>query len=424
MTRRWTPSLLVATLFATLFAALPASAQTTAPPLRIGTWNLEFLGDPANHRDKVPPRDDADLAAIGAYVRGLGVAVLAVQEVCSEVPLGKVAAAAGPSWNLVLGTTGGWDDGITAQRIGFLFDTARVELLSAEELRDFPQRLEDVPIFHRIPVTACFRDKRSGCDFRAVTVHLKASMKPDDLKKRKLEATVLRDWLLLLENGKREDQDIVVLGDFNSTYDADPETVLEGAGAVRYLRPATPTPTIMHFPEPIDQIAPSSRFQEIAAKTFAVHGPAAGVDRDAWRKTYSDHFPVTVDLECNGDDDPTAEFSLANAKYKLPVVGGAGAVAAAPQAPAREPGSAPAAGAGRDAADAAAPGAGRAPRRANAPARDPIDVGDHIEVVLDGGTSVRGTLLAPLGDWVFVREVNLPVRAIPVQRVREVRMVP
>jgi len=33
-------------------------------------------------------------------------------------------------------------------------------------------------------------------------------------------------------------------------------------------------------------------------------------------------------------------------------------------------------------------------------------------------------LLAPLGDWVFVREVNLPVRAIPVQRVREVRMVP
>ena len=49
--------------------------------------------------------------------------------------------------------------------------------------------------------------------------------------------------------------------------------------------------------QPIDQIAPSPRFAEIDAASFAVHGPKEGQDRDAWRKTYSDHFPVVTWLK-------------------------------------------------------------------------------------------------------------------------------
>lgn len=389
-----------------LLLLLPAAvAQAPSPTIGIGTWNLEFLGATGNYRQDLPLRDGDDFAKIGAYVRELGVAVLAVQEICGEPPLRKVATGAGPTWDLVLGTTGGWDDGITAQNIGFLFDTARVELLWSEELLDFPRTLDGVPIFHRVPVTACFRDKATGTDFRAVTVHLKAGQKPDDLKKRKLEATVLRDWLVLLQNGTSEDQDIVVLGDFNSTYGTDPQQVLEGAGAVRYLRTAEPTPTILHFPEPIDQIAPSPRFGEVDAASFRVHGPLPTDDRAAWRKTYSDHFPVTVALRATGDDDPKAAFSRANAGNVLPVSQRAGASAAATPAP------------------AAAGRGGRAARTpANADTAAPIRVGDLVEIVLEaGGPPVRGTLLRELGDWVYLRDTNGVVRAYPATRVLAVR---
>ncbi len=384
-------------------------ARTQQPiTLRVGTWNLEFLGDPANHRDKLPPRDDTDFVKIGQYLRALGPSVLAVQEICGAAPLRKVAAAAGPTWDLVLGTTGGWDDGKTAQNIGFLYDTARVELLSAEELLDFPRTLDNLPIFHRVPVTACFRDRQSGCDFRAVTVHLKASQKPDDLKKRKLEATVLRDWLLLLEADAHEDQDIVLLGDFNSTYGADPETVLETAGVVRYLRPAEPTPTILHFPEPIDQIAPSPRFEEVDRTSYSVHGPLPDADRVAWRKTYSDHFPVTFDLRASGDDDPQATFSTSGPRNVLPVD-------RRPQL--AEPANA-------TAGDDARTGAATAPSGSPARGRNdhaPLQAGDRVEVLVDAAPLLVGTLLWPLGEWVYLRDGDGRVRAIPAARVQQVR---
>ena len=88
------------TLLALACCALPAQEATT---LKIGTWNLEFLGADPKYRRDTPPRDDADYQKIGAYVRQLGVAALGVQEICGSAALEKVAAAAGPTWRAVLG---------------------------------------------------------------------------------------------------------------------------------------------------------------------------------------------------------------------------------------------------------------------------------------------------------------------------------
>ncbi|MFN6195393.1 MAG: hypothetical protein ACK5BN_16410, partial [Planctomycetota bacterium] len=120
--------------------ALAAAQQSAQPPaqqpvvFKVGTWNLEFLGADGNFRTTLPNRDDADLAAIGAKVRELGVCALAVQEVNDEATLRKVAAGAGSTWQSLLGTTGDWDDKKTAQRIGFVWNQAEVELLHCEEL--------------------------------------------------------------------------------------------------------------------------------------------------------------------------------------------------------------------------------------------------------------------------------------------------
>ncbi|MBL8751071.1 MAG: hypothetical protein JNK78_18070, partial [Planctomycetes bacterium] len=178
-------------LFASLVfvLSLPAQAPADAHTIRIGTWNLEFLGAEGNYRNNLPPRDDQDFAKIGQKVKSLGVAVLAVQEVCGPDPLRKVTAGAGPSWRFVLGTSGAWDDGKTSQQVGFLYDTAVVDLLFAEELLQLPREKDGVPIFHRVPVTAAFKVKATGFDFRATVVHLKAGQKKDDEQKRRLEAT-------------------------------------------------------------------------------------------------------------------------------------------------------------------------------------------------------------------------------------------
>jgi endonuclease/exonuclease/phosphatase family metal-dependent hydrolase len=299
------------------FCLLPLAAQTQ--DLRLGTWNLEFLGAAGDFRNHLPPRTDADFQKLGAKVRELGVAVLAVQEICGEAPLQKVATAAGPTWRILLGTSGSWDDGVTSQQIGFLYDDARVELLQAEELLQLPQKVDGVPIFHRIPVTACFRDRRTGFDFRAVTVHLKAGQKPADEQKRRLEASHLAEWLQSVLAEPNQDQDLILLGDFNSTYGTEPQRVFERGGGLQYVIPETPVPTIQHFPEPIDQIVLSAGFTEIPRPSFRVHHDLGGLSKEQWRQTYSDHFPVTVAVQADRDTDPDAVFRPAAPERRLPV---------------------------------------------------------------------------------------------------------
>lgn len=298
------PRLLIA--LALLVGLLPAQDPST---LRIGTWNIEFLGADANFRRDTPPRTADDLRAIGEHIRELGVCVLGVQEICGQEPLREITAAAGDRWRFVLGTSGQWSDGKTQQGVGFVYDDAAVELLQVEELLLFPSELEGLPVFHRKPVTACFRHRATGFDFRAVVVHLKAGRKDTDRQKRRLEATTLRAWFDVLLADPQEDHDIVLLGDFNSTYGDEPELVLEEGGALQYVDQQQPSPTIVHFDDPIDQICAASTFGELQRDSLVVHGVAGEPARRAFRKTYSDHFPITVELRAAGDDDPQARFA-------------------------------------------------------------------------------------------------------------------
>jgi hypothetical protein len=384
--------LLVTALLATALTAQDGSL------LRIGSWNLEFFGGPpamrsvfleGGKRKELPARDDQDLQKIGAFVRELGVSMLAVQEIGNEATLRALAQQIGPTWTVCLGTTGGWTDGKALQAIGFLYDGARLELLWAEEMLDFPREKDSVPIFHRVPVTACFRDRKSGLDFRAVCVHLKAGKETNDRKKRLLEAQGLRDWLTTLQTSAAEDQDIVVLGDFNSGYGTDAQEALESSGAARYLKQVRAEPTIMHFDDPIDQIAPSPRFLEVLPETFDAHGEAAQPDKETWRKTYSDHFPVTVTMKSEGDDDPQSTFSRGKQEHRLPATE-------------------------RAAKDQPAPTRSRS--------EEMFKPGVEVLVLfVDGRNPVEGSLLTGLGDWVELRDATGAIRAFPKASVHEVR---
>ena len=365
-----------------LLVALPAQ-QTV--PVQVGTWNIEFLGADPKYRRDTPPRDDEDYAKIGQFIRALGVAALGVQEICGEGPLNKVAAAAGPSWRAILGTSGQWTDGKTQQGVGFLYDTAQLELLHCEELLDFPSERDGVNVFHRKPVTACFRHVATGADFRLVVVHLKAGRKDRDLQKRRAEAQTLREWVGRLQATAGEDPDIAILGDFNCSYGAAPEQILEGGGALTYLEQAKASPTILWFDDPIDQIAVAAGFGELLGQTITSHAVHDEQERLAYRKSFSDHFACTTKLLLRSDDDPDATFTKGPKDQWLPVSARQGA----PQ-----------------------PQQGR-----------PLAVGAEVTVRLessgDGQKSWIGVLAAPLPDssgWVVI-EADGALMAFPSARV-------
>ena len=244
-----------------------------------------------------------------------------------------------------------------------------------------------------MPVTACFKHKASGCDFRLVTVHLKAGQKAEDGTKRLGESKALAAWLDELRARPGEDTDVVVLGDFNSTYRTEPEVELERSARMRYLEHAA-APTIMHFPEPIDQIVGSLGFAELQRDSMAIDGDCDGMPREQWRKVYSDHFPVTATIVANGDDDPAATFQRGAKEQLLP------------------------------AAMRTEPAATTGTSGASTPSPWPPAVGAAVRVVTANG-GYEGRLLRPIPDgpwgWVVV-DKDGSVFAFPVQQVHFVTL--
>ncbi|MCA8944032.1 MAG: endonuclease/exonuclease/phosphatase family protein [Planctomycetes bacterium] len=310
-------NILRATL-AIAFATLPLTSQDT---LRVGTWNLEHFGG------REPRRTEQDVQAIAEFIRTLDVGVLAVQEVRNREAIGKLVEQLGGEWNFVLGTTGSLSgaDGI---HVGFLFDGAKVEFVQAEELLQLPSRTADgkEPIFHRKPVAAVFRARGGGIDFRAITVHLKASRGDKNVTKRRGEVNALRTYVEELLRREGEDQDVVILGDFNHTYRALAFQDFTKGGFVEYLKAPRTPPTIVHFDEPIDHVAVTKGIRDdLASNRLDVHGTQAMRDKEKWRTTYSDHIPVTFELT-NVDRDPDATFAPVGSRQWLRPGGAAAAL--------------------------------------------------------------------------------------------------
>ncbi len=310
-------------------------ASAKIEKIRIGTWNLEHFGQ----RDKFQDRANApknrtpeQVKAIAKFITDMAVDVLALQEIGGPEPLQDLLHHLGGDYRFVLGTTGIY--GETRISVGFLWNSKRVELLQCEEMADFPRKVGALSVFHRKPVNAVFRVVGGGMDFRAITVHLKASRGSKNEAKRKAEVTVLREYIAKLQESDGEDADIVVLGDFNHTFGAPAHDAFVSDDLVVYAKAegtaAILSPTIVWFDEPIDQIALTKGVRdEVVPASLSIHnqhGEYTEASKDKitpielqWRVNYSDHYPVTIDLSAGVDNDPKATF--AKPGHSLPVVG-------------------------------------------------------------------------------------------------------
>lgn len=290
----------------------PLTGRAAEPPLRIGAWNLEQLGTRTE-----PERTEADLDALAAKIRDLGVSVLAVSEVNGWRTLRDLVRRIGPDWDGVLGRSGYLGGKPPKQiGIGFLWDTRRVELVGASDWKTLPRRSNGLRVFHRVPVSACFRGVAGGPDFRLVAVHLKAGFEPADTQKRSIELAEIKKRIDRLLATPGEDRDIAVLGDFNHSPAAPEHAILSEKGFSTYLAGDPPEPSIIHFDDQIDHIVPLAGFDEVRKSTFDVLDDEGERDKTAWRTRYSDHYPVVVELDPGPDDDPEARFTEGEAPLR------------------------------------------------------------------------------------------------------------
>jgi len=314
-------------------------AQPSEPPaagnIRIGTWNIEHMGSRTQFQNRAgapPDRTPTEVGQVAMFIKQMAVDVLAVQEISKPAALRRLLKHLGDDYRFVLGTTGIYGD--TRISVGFLWNNTRVELLHCGEMTGFPRKVGDLSVFHRKPVNATFRavhaDGSRGFDFRAITVHLKASQGSKNERKRSAETRILADYLRDLASDSEEDQDVVVLGDFNHTYGAPACEVFTTEDLVQYAYPTgdrKPVPTIVWFDEPIDHIALTKGIRdEVVADSLRVHnqlvdwslqGAALTASKAAWRTVYSDHFPVTLDLQSSRDLDPNARFAAAGQALEI-----------------------------------------------------------------------------------------------------------
>jgi len=317
-------SLLVPALLGLALLAAPAPAQDAPQArVRIGTWNIENFG---GRREQ---RQDADYARIADYIKSdLKVDVLALQEINGVKPLERLTKAMGSNWSFLVGSSGKIGRTKTSRQIAvaFLYDTSKVELLHAHELNELPRKSSEGHwIFHRVPLVATFRHKSGGIDFRAVSVHFKAGRlnlkrSAKDSAKRQAEVTYLTQRLEDLLASEGEDQDLIILGDYNSgpSYPAWKKI----AQHFQMVEPVEKHQTIVWFEEQIDHAALSKGkglSEELVPSSVRVRSELfKKLGKDEWKAKYSDHIPLVLELDASRDRDPQARFTAPSKHFVKP----------------------------------------------------------------------------------------------------------
>jgi hypothetical protein len=309
---------------AAVLISLWAVSSTRAEAYRLGVWNIERLSPTAARgfpeltgATALPPRTPAQLREIGRYIRDdLAVAALIVTEVEAthgsqqprSEPLDTIVEEMGPTWEYRLGHTGG------SLRVGLMYDRQRIRI---KRLAEFPVErftIQGQDIFDRDPLVAWIAlldvQGQERNDLMLVGLHLKSEQKHKD--NHLVAMAKLHTELNLFKADQeidRSEKDVILLGDLNDSAHRGQQFKYLfdylAAKNYRHLAPvgASYPPTRVNGSE-IDHMFVSSPLvssNEVAPATFRVHTPTGNLAD--YRKTFSDHFPLTVAVELKDDKD-------------------------------------------------------------------------------------------------------------------------
>jgi hypothetical protein len=313
--------------------------------LRIGVWNIEKLSASSERgfpelrgQDSLPPRNDDELKGMAAYIRDeLRVDALMVTEIDADSPLSteerpqsehlnQVAVEMGANWKYFLSRTG--DD----MRLGLLFNTERVHLKKLVNLPapEFPVTGKDV--LARDPFIVWIAAGTSEAprnDLILICLHLKSQQGPFRDNRMAAVAKIIGDFTnrrireaLTLPTAS-EEPEAIILGDCNDSsfknsgfkYMFD---YLNGVGFQHVRDPSGEYPPTRINGSQIDHIFATDRVRShsMLSGSFQVH-TVADEARQEYRRSRSDHFPVTIDIQIRDDDDFTIPEALATSNPEL-----------------------------------------------------------------------------------------------------------
>jgi endonuclease/exonuclease/phosphatase family metal-dependent hydrolase len=194
------------------------ATQAAAAPLKITTWNLEWLtlrppGDPALPRDVIP-RHPGDLARLAAYAAILNADVIAFEEVDGP----QAAAQIFPPDRYTVHMT---NDPVI-QRVGLAIRRTIPFTINPDDTAlDVYGPTAPHPLRSGADVTLTLP---GGQHLRLLAIHLKSGCQTEPLQSRPPACTALRAQIPVLQAWiaarEAEDTPYAILGDFNRVMDA------------------------------------------------------------------------------------------------------------------------------------------------------------------------------------------------------------
>jgi len=316
-----------------------ASTAFSQDTVRIGVWNIEKLSETAQRgfpelrgSQSLNPRTDSDLDKMAEYIKDeLAVDALMVTEVEADSPLSThsvpqsaqlnhVALKLGSNWKYFLGQTGG------KLRLGFLFNTDRIKLKKLINLHASEFHVTGRDVLDRDPFIAWISVVddmgQTKNDVMLVCVHLKSIQ--DRFRNNRMAAmaklvgdlTDTKTRAALQLPSKHEEREVLILGDCNDSSFDDTGfkymfDYLAGTGFAHVKPTGSDYPDTRVNGSKIDHIFATSEFltDTMEPGSFKVH-TVPDSQRAAYRKTFSDHFPVTVALRVQSDGDRTLDEAL------------------------------------------------------------------------------------------------------------------
>ncbi len=302
--------------------------------LTVTTWNIETLGGDGRGfaggfgRRDLEKRTDDQLKAIAKLIKDtLNSDIVAFQEASIthkdgdfslSRPLDKIVAELGSSWAYYLPWVDQIPSGHANMFVGFLWNKSRVNLLNVYAMDIENPDLAGSPLFPRVPLIGYFeaiKDEEGANDFAIVNLHLKSGQANDE---NHLIAVTLLEYNLrnsLLAHEIKE-SDRIILGDFN-----DNPYARTSAGNLRFSKGLY---THLRFKGYTNLITPdfhSTRMDQalksvidhilvnkgarghISQKKADIFLPGNSDTFADWRRTFSDHFPISFGLKIRPDDD-------------------------------------------------------------------------------------------------------------------------
>jgi len=279
-------------------AALTQEANVGRNTLRIGSWNMAWLG-PSNHTP-AERRTPEDLAQ---YIARSGAAIISLQLV-GETPgsAGKNATLNNVIHILFSEGQGDWDYLLFPSQYrdrsdftGVMWNKAIVSMTAQPYALPVPRMqkaLDDTLLWERLPYAVKFSTGRR--DFVLIPVHTHASALPDaDISHRVHEVRLLAGELDGVKKHFGENN-LILAGDFNTAAANETTVIILTRQGLRDLNANDELTYISGAP--FDRIFVSKDSPAFAKATMIKRVPFPDISLDEFRRRLSDHYLITFDM--------------------------------------------------------------------------------------------------------------------------------